>query len=56
MILGRCEFGKEDYSLNIINLPVSEQDSDNINNGQNFENISVQALADKNEKNLTLFD
>ena len=21
MLLGRCEFGKEDYSLNIINLP-----------------------------------
>ncbi len=21
MLLGRCEFGKDDYSLNIINLP-----------------------------------
>ena len=21
MLLGRCEFGKEDYSLNIVNLP-----------------------------------
>lgn len=24
MLLGRCEFGKDDYSLNIINLPVSD--------------------------------
>lgn len=23
MLLGRCEFGKEDYSLNIVNLPVN---------------------------------
>ncbi|HPR58869.1 MAG TPA: site-specific DNA-methyltransferase [Bacteroidales bacterium] len=26
MLLGRCEFGKEDYSLNIVNLPVEEDD------------------------------
>ncbi len=24
MLLGRCEFGKEDYSLNIVNLPMTE--------------------------------
>lgn len=24
MLLGRCEFGKDDYSLNIVNLPLSE--------------------------------
>ena len=24
MLLGRCEFGKDDYSLNIVNLPVNE--------------------------------
>ena len=24
MLLGRCEFGKEDYSLNIVNMPVDE--------------------------------
>ncbi len=27
MLLGRCEFGKDDYSLNIINLPVVEDDN-----------------------------
>lgn len=26
MLLGRCEFGKDDYSLNIVNLPHDEQD------------------------------
>jgi adenine-specific DNA-methyltransferase len=25
MLLGKCEFGKEDYSLNIINMPVDEE-------------------------------
>lgn len=27
MLLGRCEFGKEDYSLNIVNLPVEENEN-----------------------------
>ena len=26
MLLGRCEFGKEDYSLNIVNMPVDENE------------------------------
>lgn len=30
MVLGRCEFGKDDYSLNIINLPHNEEN----NNGE----------------------
>jgi hypothetical protein len=33
MLLGRCEYGKDDYSLNIINMPVEENnivDDDNI--------------------------
>jgi len=25
MLLGRCEFGREDYSLNIINIPVDQE-------------------------------
>ena len=25
MLLGRCEFGKDDYSLNIANLPWQEE-------------------------------
>lgn len=26
MLMGRCEFGKEDYSLSIVNMPVDETD------------------------------
>lgn len=58
MLLGRCEYGKEDYSLNIINMPVEESDttSDNIE-----ESVSVQELAESSHKiirneNPTLFD
>lgn len=28
MLLGRCEFGKDDYSLNIISAPEVESDED----------------------------
>jgi adenine-specific DNA-methyltransferase len=28
MLLGRCEFGKDDYSFNIVNMPVEEQAED----------------------------
>src|SRR4030066_144455 len=28
LLLGRCEFGKEDYSLNIINMPVEQTTPD----------------------------
>lgn len=28
MLLGRCEFGKEDYSLNIVNMPVEQYEPD----------------------------
>lgn len=41
MLLGRCEFGKEDYSLNIIDTPT---DDDGIEESDNFEN----SIADKN--------
>jgi adenine-specific DNA-methyltransferase len=61
MLLGRCEYGKEDYSLNIINMPLSEQDSEDFQVGQDFEDVSVQEIADKNVKskktnNPSLFD
>ena len=47
MLLGRCEYGKEDYSLNIINLPIDrENDSDD-----EEPNISVQAINDSIKQN-----
>lgn len=51
MLLGRCEYGKEDYSLNIINMP-SEAELPELEDGQDFidDKISVQELADKKNK------
>ena len=48
MLLGRCEYGKDDYSLNIINMPVEEN---NIVDDDNIEKISVQAIRDQNKPN-----
>lgn len=28
MLLGRCEFGRDDYSLNIVNMPVEDKEED----------------------------
>ena len=63
ILLGRCEFGKEDYSLNIINLPKSESESeDDQNDLQTIEDKrSVQEIVRINKKNKkddtpTLFD
>jgi adenine-specific DNA-methyltransferase len=57
MLLGRCEFGKDDYSLNIVNMPIEEKE---IELEEEFEQTkeSVQELRDKIIKNneLTLFD
>ncbi|MBI4683297.1 MAG: site-specific DNA-methyltransferase [Nitrospirae bacterium] len=33
MLLGRCEFGKEDYSLNIVSMPVNPDEPEFIPNG-----------------------
>jgi adenine-specific DNA-methyltransferase len=39
MLLGRCEFGKEDYSLNIINMPVDTGESEFIPKGPDKKKI-----------------
>ncbi|MVN20803.1 site-specific DNA-methyltransferase [Mucilaginibacter arboris] len=44
MLLGRCEFGKDDYSLNIVNMPVKEASE------ENEATISVQEIADQKSK------
>lgn len=48
MLLGRCEFGKEDYSLNIINLPMDDG-KDAMD--KSTDEISVQAIRVKNKSN-----
>ena len=46
MLLCICEYGKEDYSLNIINMPVDDSNEDA---EDTIEEISVQAIRDKNK-------
>lgn len=46
MLLGRCEFGKDDYSLNIINLP---EDGNN-NNGASISEPPVEVKPLKTRK------
>lgn len=61
MLLGRCEYDKDDYSLNIVNMP--EEEENDVEQDDTFEEnpISVQELAEKSKKekknsNPTLFD
>jgi len=63
MLLGRCEFGKEDYSLNIINMP-EEEPTNEKDKASAYEqkDMSVQELNVRYNKNKkkpeipTLFD
>lgn len=49
MLLDRCEFGKDDYSLNIVNLPTEE--ANDMNNEEEYviDNDSVQEIRDNKE-------
>lgn len=55
MLLGRCEFGKEDYSLNIVNLPADENAADMPYNGEAVmkDKRSVQEISNRQT---SLFD
>lgn len=48
MLLGRCEFGKDDYSLNIVNLPVNEDVPFEENNQET--NIEIKPSKIKKKK------
>ncbi len=37
MLLGRCEFGKEDYSLNIVNIPRDKEEPEFVPSGPEKE-------------------
>lgn len=56
MLLGKCEFGKEDYSLNIINMPFDEPSPESTIQHRD-ELDSVQEIRDKkhDEDQLSLF-
>ncbi len=50
MLLGRCEFGKEDYSLNIVNMPVDENEPQP--ELVKVQNKSVRKVKDKSQGEL----
>lgn len=55
MLLDRCEFGKDDYSLNIVNMP---KDDTELEEEETFDDISIQEISDKKnteEDQQTLF-
>jgi adenine-specific DNA-methyltransferase len=57
MLLDRCEFGKDDYSLNIVNLP-TEEANDMDNEDDAIDNESVQEIRDNKKvaNQVTLFE
>lgn len=52
MLLGRCEFGKDDYSLNIINLPHedAEHQEESIQQIETVEAVVKKAVAKSRKK------
>ena len=55
MLLGRCEFGKEDYSLNIINMPREDGEPDFVPTGPIASNPSKSKRQKADEKQERLF-
>jgi adenine-specific DNA-methyltransferase len=53
LLLGRCEFGKEDYSFNIINLPSDEDtENDKLEEAPKIEAISKKKKISKSSPEL----
>lgn len=52
MLLGRCEFGKEDYSLNIITMPVDPNEPDFVPQGYNSNSSVKKRKNGKSEPDL----
>ena len=56
MLLGRCEFGKEDYSLNIINMPVNPDEPEFVPVGMPANSKSTKSKKGKPRKEASLFE
>jgi adenine-specific DNA-methyltransferase len=56
MLLGKCEFGKEDYSLNIVNAPVNENEPEFIPVGPVPKAKKTNGKKSKKFDEITLFD
>jgi adenine-specific DNA-methyltransferase len=53
--LGRCEFGKEDYSFNIVNLPVDDDtENEEIEEAENTDALTKKKKS--NQSSPELFD
>ena len=55
MLLGRCEFGKEDYSLNIVSLPVDPDEPEFVPKGPPGE-IKKKTKIKSDQNELALFN
>jgi adenine-specific DNA-methyltransferase len=55
MLLGRCEFGKEDYSLNIIDMPRDEDEPEFVPSGPPEEKREKKAIKTKPSRQKELF-
>jgi len=53
MLLGRCEFGREDYSLNIVNMPV---EADTAESEPHPDTKTASKKPKRSVRNLPLFD
>jgi adenine-specific DNA-methyltransferase len=49
LLLGRCEFGREDYSLNIVNMPVNLDEAEFVPSGPVKEKKKVKKKSDQKE-------
>lgn len=52
LLLGSCEFGKEDYSLNIVSMPKDEDESEFIPKGVKEEKVKAKKQKKSQEENL----
>ena len=53
MLLGRCEFNKDDYSLNIVEIPMIEEDEFEVENCE--EDVQTNNIHNETNGELTLF-
>ena len=54
MLLGKCEFGREDYSLNIVNMPINEDEPDFVPVGATKKEVKGK-IKNSNSNQIGLF-
>jgi adenine-specific DNA-methyltransferase len=57
VLMGKCEFGKEDYSFNIINLPIDREEMELQEEELNLKEVNSKSSSKKKDDNqASLFD